>query len=423
MDDIRKDELEDTKVDANLDENVSTKEEKVDDSKDVKKVAIEDASIDELMEITKDDKRLDTYTHEQLNNMSDEELLKAAFNPTNEEEEKVYELLRKNNFNHEATIEDIKRQIFTISFCDFIAKYFDIFKYMLTTDKTKTKREDFYKIKIDSTYYYFKEEYFKIHDYYENSIEGRIELYVLNTDKISSELLQYDIELFNDAATHYQNELQRKGDNETIIEPKDARELIAGLAKELGDKVNVNSSDKFYRNKYSDADKTAVDLAFSGFDKILEDYNYAKSFKKAQELNLINGSRITKVNNEIKKVYGNYYKKKDLLDGTRETIMNLAEILYVIFTHTKEGEKENLDLNKVIELINKEDKKKVKRNTSTFIYVVASSLYRNLKSNEVLKNLFPSLLNSYANKNVEDSYVIKKFYEISEKIIKANDKK
>lgn len=103
--------------------------------------------------------------------------------------------------------------------------------------------------------------------------------------------------------------------------------------------------------------------------------------------------------------------------------MNLAEILYVIFTHTKEGEKENLDLNKVIELINKEDKKKVKRNTSTFIYVVASSLYRNLKSSEVLKNIFPSLLNSYANKNVEDSYVIKKFYEISEKIIKANDKK
>ena len=423
MDDIRKDEVEDTKLDVNLDENTSDKEAKVEDSKEVKKVAIEDASIDELMEITKDDKRLDTYTYEQLNSMSDEELLKAAFNPTNEEEEKVYELLRKNNFNHEATIEDIKRQIFIISFQDFITRYFNIFKYMLTTDKTKTKREDFYQIKIDSTIYYFKEEYFKIHDYYENSIQGRIDLYVLNTDKISSELLQYDIELFNDVAAYYQSELRRKGDNETIIEPKDARELTASLAKELGDKVNVNSSDKFYRNKYSDADKTAVDLAFSGFNKILEDYNYAKSIKKAQELNLVNGSRINKVNNEIKKVYGNYYKKNDLLDGTRETIVNLAEIFYVIFMHTKEGEKENLDLNKVIELINKEDKKKVRRNTATFIYVVASSLYRNLKSNTVLNNLFPSLLNSYANKNVEDSYVIKKFYEISEKIIKSNDTK
>ena len=158
MDDIRKDELED----VNLDKNTSNEEEVKED----KKVAIEDASIDELLEITKDDKRLDTYTHEQLNNMSDEELLKAAFNPTNEEEEKVYELLRKNNFNHEATIEDIKRQIFTISFQDFITKYFDIFKYMLTTDKSLTKREDFYKIKIDSTLYYFKEEYFKIHDLY-----------------------------------------------------------------------------------------------------------------------------------------------------------------------------------------------------------------------------------------------------------------
>ena len=420
MDDIRKDELEDKKVDVNLDENTSDESEKVEE---VKKVAIEDASIDELMEITKDDKRLDTYTHEQLNNMSDEELLKAAFNPSNEEEEKVYELLRKNNFNHEATIEDIKRQIFTISFCDFIAKYFDIFKYMLTTDKNKTKREDSYKFKIDSVEYYFKEDYFKVHDFYENSIQGKIELYVLNTDKISSELLQYDLELFNDAATHYQEELKRKGDNETIIEPKDARELIASLAKEMGDRVNINSSDKFYRDKYSNADKTAVDLAFSGFDKILEDYNYAKSFRKVQELNLINGSRINKVNNEIKKVYGAYYKKNDLLDGSRETIVNLAEIFYVIFTHTKEGEKENLDLNKVIELINKEDKKKVKRNTATFIYVVASSLNRNLKSNEALKNLFPSLLNSYANKNVEDSYVIKKFYEISEKIIKANNTK
>lgn len=337
-----------------------------------------------------------------------------------DEEKRLGKALLENNMDANKIIQNEMDRIFIGAYKSFIEANLNRMKFMMTSIiEGEKSKNDFYNVVIDNITYKWKDELFIKLDEFDSTSKGKVEIYVLDYSKIKNIVDNMMPSLFNDVV---ESEIKGK---EVSEEEKNrlyevAKSRFLNSVFDLAERMRILVGKDYFIEKSNFADITIVDIIY---DDHFIPYLLEASKKNISELNTNNRYMAEKLIKRIGKDFSrNGAKFKEEEKKSIDLLFShMQELFTIVFRHNKKIlNGENATLDSIVDEINKiEDTKEYKLESAKARFAILKSMQKafNIPNN---RSMIPALFASYANTSIEDTYLIKKYYDITTKLYNDN---
>lgn len=355
----------------------------------------------------------------------------ALKNDTNlsDEDKEMMEKLRENKYDFRKTLNQSMEDVFIKAYTEFIEENIDNIKYFLSSYEPEKAVNPAYNLSVNGVTYKWKDEFFIEVDSFkttkkELSENGEVKLYLISIDKIQEAVTNIPLERFQKNLDEVLKEIKEEDNNTKKPTLEDVRMAFFHSLSYIVDKIQLKASKSHFDNKYRYGDVFIV-------DKLLNPEKIKGLYESANKLdrNALANSNRSYLGKFIKRIEKDFKKNNlNLDDNNREALRvmaeQLSELFLIVFTHAEnELNGSSADLEVTIKNIKEEEKnKEFNKKRNIFKNVIIKALYKTFVDH-MSRASIPALSFSFQNRDLEDSYVMVRLFEVADYILKPKEEK
>ena len=353
----------------------------------------------------------------------------ALKNDTNlsEEDKEMMEKLKENKYDFRKTLNQSMEDVFIKAYTEFIEENIDNIKYFLSSEEPEKAVNPAYNLSVNGVTYKWKDEFFVEVDSFkttkkELSESGEVKLYLISIDKIQEAVTNIPLERFQKNLDDLLKEIKEEDNNTKKPTLDDVRMAFFHSLSYIVDKIQLKASKSHFDNKYRYGDIFIV-------DKLLNPEKIKGLYESANKLdrNALANSNRSYLEKFIKRIEKDFKKNNLNLDeNNREALRvmaeQLSELFLIVFTHAEnELNGSSADLEVTIKNIKEEEKnKEFNKKRNIFKNVIIKALYKTFVDH-MSRASIPALSFSFQNRDLEDSYVMVRLFEVADYILKPKN--
>ena len=350
----------------------------------------------------------------------------ALKNDTNlsEEDKEMMEKLKENKYDFRKTLNQSMEDVFIKAYTEFIEENIDNIKYFLSSYEPEKAVNPAYNLSVNGITYKWKDEFFVEVDSFkttkkELSENGEVKLYLISIDKIQEAVTNIPLERFQKNLDEVLKEIKEEDNNTKKPTLEDVRMTFFHSLSYIVDKIQLKASKSHFDNKYRYGDVFIV-------DKLLNPEKIKGLYESANKLdrNALANSNRSYLEKFIKRIEKDFKKNSLNLDeNNREALRvmaeQLSELFLIVFTHAEnELNGSSADIEVTIKNIKEEEKnKEFNKKRNVFKNVIIKALYKTFVD-YMSRASIPALSFSFQNRDLEDSYVMVRLFEVADYILK-----
>lgn len=345
-------------------------------------------------------------------------------NNLSEEDKEMMEKLRENKYDFRKTLNQSMEDVFIKAYTEFIEENIDNIKYFLSSYEPEKAVNPAYNLSVNGVTYKWKDEFFIEVDSFkttkkELSENGEVKLYLISIDKIQEAVTNIPLERFQKNLDEVLKEIKEEDNNTKKPTLEDVRVAFFHSLSYIVDKIQLKASKSHFDNKYRYGDVFIV-------DKLLNPEKIKGLYESANKLdrNALANSNRSYLEKFIKRIEKDFKKNNLNLDeNNREALRvmaeQLSELFLIVFTHAEnELNGSSADLEVTIKNIKEEEKnKEFNKKRNVFKNVIIKALYKTFVDH-MSRASIPALSFSFQNRDLEDSYVMVRLFEVADYILK-----
>lgn len=361
------------------------------------------------------DKILDTIIDRQKENTEDLEA------------KEILDDLKDNNYDYVKTKNDYIEKLYESAYKTFIDANMSVIKNFVTSDESVENLNSDFDIEIEGVKYHWKPDFFEKFDSFkytgENNEIIEDKLFIINSDYLKEKIWNLPDFVFQfriDAAKESIEAKKNINPEEDLKVPtveffKD--DVYSGLIQILGIKGQTTSKN-FNAQKMRKADVSIIDI-------VLEPERVKEYLKKASETpeKVLAISTKSYIEKFIKRVVKDYKKIKVNIDTADQNnlkymVDSIGELFGIVYINRSIEKKDGVSqsLKETVEYINKNEKDKyIASDIQKCKNTVARLIHYTFQHPEY-KPMLTALSLSIFNKDIEDSYILKKLFEVVDTI-------
>ena len=353
----------------------------------------------------------------------------ALKNDTNlsDEDKEMMKKLRENKYDFRKTLNQSMEDVFIKAYTEFIEENIDNIKYFLSSYEPEKAVNPAYNLSVNGVTYKWKDEFFIEVDSFkttkkELSENGEVKLYLISIDKIQEAVTNIPLERFQKNLDEVLKEIKEEDNNTKKPTLEDVRMAFFHSLSYIVDKIQLKASKSHFDNKYRYGDVFIV-------DKLLNPEKIKGLYESANKLdrNALANSNRSYLEKFIKRIEKDFKKNNLNLDeNNREALRvmaeQLSELFLIVFTHAEnELNGSSADLEVTIKNIKEEEKnKEFNKKRNIFKNVIIKALYKTFVDH-MSRASIPALSFSFQNRDLEDSYVMVRLFEVADYILKPKN--
>lgn len=353
----------------------------------------------------------------------------ALKNDTNlsEEDKEMMEKLRENKYDFRKTLNQSMEDVFIKAYTEFIEENIDNIKYFLSSYEPEKAVNPAYNLSVNGVTYKWKDEFFVEVDSFkttkkELSENGEVKLYLISIDKIQEAVTNIPLERFQKNLDEVLKEIKEEDNNTKKPTLEDVRVAFFHSLSYIVDKIQLKASKSHFDNKYRYGDVFIVDKLLNP-EKIKGFYESANKLERSALANS-NRSYLEKFIKRIEKDFkkNNFNLDENNREALRVMAEQLSELFLIVFTHAEnELNGSSADLEVTIKNIKEEEKnKEFNKKRNIFKNVIIKALYKTFVDH-MSRASIPALSFSFQNRDLEDSYVMVRLFEVADYILKPKN--
>ena len=341
-----------------------------------------------------------------------------------EEDKEMMEKLKENKYDFRKTLNQSMEDVFIKAYTEFIEENIDNIKYFLSSEEPEKAINPSYNLSVNGVTYKWKDEFFIEVDSFkttkkELSENGEVKLYLISIDKIQEAVTNIPLERFQKNLDEVLKEIKEEDNNTKKPTLEDVRMAFFHSLSYIVDKIQLKASKSHFDNKYRYGDVFIL-------DKLLNPEKIKGLYESANKLdrNALANSNRSYLGKFIKRIEKDFKKNNLNLDeNNREALRvmaeQLSELFLIVFTHAEnELNGSSADLEVTIKNIKEEEKnKEFNKKRNIFKNVIIKALYKTFVDH-MSRASIPALSFSFQNRDLEDSYVMVRLFEVADYILK-----